>query len=170
MKARAKRGTMGYAAPEIFSNQPYDEKCDIWSAAIIVYIMYVALHDAPHHTCAYMLCVSRSRLCGAPPFVELPPVEEGLRKPFWKLANPKKKTPDPNEKVEFPIEYWAGVSEDARSFLRSALEVNPLQRPRAIDLLKHRWIKNQSKMNATQTFVASEPLPWMMQNAKHSMR
>lgn len=146
LHAVAKRGTMGYAAPEIFSNQPYDEKCDVWSAGVIVYIM----------------------LCGAPPFVPLPAPEEAFQKPFWRLADPKKKTPLPGETVQFPDRYWSGISRNAQHFIECALQVDPLKRARAIDLLKHPWIKAHTKQSAMMTFQATEPLPFF--NPKNSMR
>jgi calcium-dependent protein kinase len=32
-------GTVFYVAPEVISKQPYDERCDVWSVGVIMYIM-----------------------------------------------------------------------------------------------------------------------------------
>lgn len=34
-----KTGTVSFSAPEIFQNVNYDEKVDIWSAGIVLYMM-----------------------------------------------------------------------------------------------------------------------------------
>ena len=34
-----KTGTVAFSAPEIFTQQIYDEKVDIWSAGIVLYMM-----------------------------------------------------------------------------------------------------------------------------------
>ena len=36
---RTKTGTVAFSAPEIFTQQVYDEKVDIWSAGIVLYMM-----------------------------------------------------------------------------------------------------------------------------------
>lgn len=39
-----------------------------------------------------------------------------------------------------PQEYWAGVSETARDFVRKCLTVDPRQRPTAEQMLNHKWV------------------------------
>jgi len=142
LRARAKRGTMGYAAPEIFSGRNYDEKCDIWSLGIILYIM----------------------IAGVPPFCSLSEytVEEALSLPFWKHANNMKKVPTSN--VDFPKMYWRGVSDEAQHFLSLMLERDPMKRARAVDLLKHPWFKMKYNMSVTSTLQGVLPLPSMFKN------
>ena len=36
---RTKTGTVAYSAPEIFTQNIYDNKVDIWSAGIVLYMM-----------------------------------------------------------------------------------------------------------------------------------
>lgn len=36
-------GTAYYIAPEIVNNKPYDEKCDLWSIGVIMYILLTGI-------------------------------------------------------------------------------------------------------------------------------
>ncbi|KAL1412736.1 Calcium/calmodulin-dependent protein kinase type I [Vanrija albida] len=40
-----------------------------------------------------------------------------------------------------PPEYWAGVSETARDFVRACLTIDPTNRPTAAQLLQHKWLR-----------------------------
>jgi calcium/calmodulin-dependent protein kinase I len=42
-----------------------------------------------------------------------------------------------------PAEYWQGVSETARAFVRACLTVDPAQRPTAADALAHAWLADE---------------------------
>lgn len=130
MRATAARGTMGYAAPEIFDGQkPYTEKCDIWSLGVIFYIM----------------------LCGIPPFcnLEKKALETALKQPFWMHAKRMKRVPD--APVDFPELLWKSVSDKARNFVQVMLNIDPNYRPRAAELLKHPWLKGMQA--GAQTFA-----------------
>lgn len=39
VKMMTKTGTVAFSAPEIFTQREYDEKVDIWSAGIVLYMM-----------------------------------------------------------------------------------------------------------------------------------
>jgi len=39
MKMMTKTGTVAYSAPEIFTQKVYDQKVDVWSAGIVLYMM-----------------------------------------------------------------------------------------------------------------------------------
>ncbi|TFK81462.1 Pkinase-domain-containing protein [Polyporus arcularius HHB13444] len=41
-----------------------------------------------------------------------------------------------------PEEYWAGVSETARDFVRDCLTIDPTSRPTAAEALKHPWLSS----------------------------
>ncbi|WVN86457.1 uncharacterized protein L203_101621 [Cryptococcus depauperatus CBS 7841] len=40
-----------------------------------------------------------------------------------------------------PAEYWQGVSDAARQFVRDCLTIDPINRPTANELLQHAWLK-----------------------------
>jgi serine/threonine protein kinase len=57
-----------------------------------------------------------------------------------------------------PAEFWVGVSETARNFVRACLTVDPTNRPSAAELLNHPWLKlhvTPSVQDPTSTTGAS---------------
>jgi serine/threonine protein kinase len=121
-------GTLGYAAPEIFgAGGSYDEKVDIWAIGIIVHIM----------------------LCGYPPFCEIDRDEETNKllvgfKPFWKyfekFSLPSFEELKGNDRIlTFDEDAWSGISEAARDFCSSCLQLNPANRPSTRAALQHPW-------------------------------
>eukprot|EP00472_Partenskyella_glossopodia_P009447 CAMPEP_0197516600 /NCGR_PEP_ID=MMETSP1318-20131121/1500_1 /TAXON_ID=552666 /ORGANISM="Partenskyella glossopodia, Strain RCC365" /LENGTH=413 /DNA_ID=CAMNT_0043065469 /DNA_START=378 /DNA_END=1619 /DNA_ORIENTATION=+ len=121
-------GTMGYAAPEVFTGKPYSEKCDIWSLGVIVYIL----------------------LCGFPPFVDMQDEtkEDIINTPFWVYVNKMQESVlggSENPVLDFPEEHWKHVSSAAKNFLKQILVVDPAKRPSATEALKHEWLASELK-------------------------
>eukprot|EP01006_Ploeotia_vitrea_P041652 TRINITY_DN66558_c7_g2_i1.p1 TRINITY_DN66558_c7_g2~~TRINITY_DN66558_c7_g2_i1.p1 ORF type:complete len:619 (+),score=313.04 TRINITY_DN66558_c7_g2_i1:66-1922(+) len=117
-------GTLGYAAPEVFTGKPYTEKCDVWSLGIIAYIL----------------------LCGMPPFVDCDDFENARYTPFWVYVNQMKTVETTHDgdfsrlKLEFPHEIFKDVSALAMDFLRFVLEIDPIKRPSSAEALQHPWL------------------------------
>jgi len=125
MQAVTKLGTRGYAAPEVFTASQYDEKCDVWSLGVIVYIM----------------------LSGLPPFVEYD--ENSANTPFCIYVNQMTESPD--KKLEFPREFWKDISDQAKHFCTCCLQIDPKRRARSTDLVGHPWFKTQVAKQNLQT-------------------
>ena len=124
-------GTIGYAAPEVFTGRPYTEKCDVWSLGVIVYIL----------------------LCGFPPFVDMSEEskEEVQNTPFWVYVNKMQSATDEDIPLEFPTKFWAHVSPAAKDFLRQVLVADPNKRPRAAQALGHSWLKEELKFGSLKS-------------------
>ncbi|KAF0715403.1 Aste57867_3380 [Aphanomyces stellatus] len=101
---------VGYAPPEVLNGNGYDNKVDLWSLGVVIYIM----------------------LCGFPPFAE---DEGGMESVYRKICSGV---------LEFPDPYWSNVSELAKSFLRSLLNVDPAARFSAEKALGHPWIRGRT--------------------------
>ncbi|KAL4908066.1 hypothetical protein BDW74DRAFT_115436 [Aspergillus multicolor] len=61
-----------------------------------------------------------------------------------------------------PIEYWRGVSQDARNFIKSCLTVNPKKRLTAHQALQHRWIN--PPYDVTDSLGGEDLLPTFKKN------
>eukprot|EP00457_Paulinella_chromatophora_P000884 gb/GEZN01000885.1/.p1 GENE.gb/GEZN01000885.1/~~gb/GEZN01000885.1/.p1 ORF type:complete len:991 (-),score=146.32 gb/GEZN01000885.1/:475-3447(-) len=120
LQAQVKLGTKGYAAPEVWKGEKYDEKCDIWSLGVLTYIL----------------------LSGVPPFVQLP--EEGIfHTPFWIYCNQMEGVPA--FPLAFPKQLWKGISDEATSFIKQCLQLDPKKRARSHELYEHPWLKLGAK-------------------------
>ena len=60
-----------------------------------------------------------------------------------------------NKPVEFPIDYWKNISEEAKDLIERMLCKTPLKRYTLTEWLKHDWFQNQ----ITQTDDNSEDSP-----------
>jgi calcium/calmodulin-dependent protein kinase I len=50
--------------------------------------------------------------------------------------------------LRIQAEYWEGVSDTARQFVRSCLTIDPTNRPTAGQLLEHKWLKQGAPQSA----------------------
>jgi len=69
-------------------------------------------------------------LCGFPPFYE-----EELPALFDQILKGR---------YDFPSPWWDQISDDAKDLVRKMLTVDPKKRYTAVDVLKHKWIANNS--------------------------
>jgi len=74
-------------------------------------------------------------LCGFPPFYN-----ESLNKLFEEILHAE---------YDFPEEYWAHISDNAKDFVSKLLVVDPSRRLTAAEALKHPWIASQVAANAS---------------------
>jgi len=101
-------GTPNYVAPEILKGLRYDEKADMWSVGVILFIL----------------------LGGYPPFYD-----HDQTKLFSKIRSGS---------FEFTVEYWGGVSQEAKDLISSLLVVDPDGRMSASEALESDWVTESS--------------------------
>jgi serine/threonine protein kinase len=104
-------GSPMFMAPELFSKQIYNEKVDIWSIGIIVYML----------------------LSGCAPF-------DGKDQ-----KEVKKKVL--NNVVNLDTKFIKHISDDAKDFIKQALNKDFNKRLSAKQLLDHAWIKKKNTDN-----------------------
>jgi serine/threonine protein kinase len=105
-RLRTRVGTVYYTAPEVWK-QDYDEKCDLWSMGVILYVL----------------------ICSYPPFDgdDDEDILNTVMKGRYKFHSPE----------------WDGVSDEAKSLIRSLLHRNSRKRPTATQALEHPWFRSQ---------------------------
>lgn len=113
-------GTPYYIAPEVL-DEKYDEKCDIWSTGVILYIL----------------------LCGYPPFNGDSDIE------IMKCVK-KGKYEFPGNEITYLAEEWDSISKDAKDLIGKMLKYDANQRPSAIQSLEHPWFKIVDDKNSKQ--------------------
>mmetsp|Transcript_27950 Transcript_27950/g.31076 ORF Transcript_27950/g.31076 Transcript_27950/m.31076 type:complete len:403 (-) Transcript_27950:110-1318(-) len=142
-KTAAPAGTLGYKAPEVLKNEPYQLKSDMWSIGVITYIL----------------------LCGFPPFLSDKADDDCdtlENSPFWALFN--EETEEFRDAVirgefSFPSPFWDKISDRAKRFIRRLLRVNVNKRSSAADALKQGWIVRQVKKKKETVSEDSAPPP-----------
>lgn len=113
-----------YIAPEVL-NQNYDEKCDLWSCGVILYIL----------------------LCGYPPFGG-----SSENEILNKVKLGKYKFDGNIIFIFFDLFFlkeddWSGISNEAKSLISKMLTYNPKERISANEALNDPWIQRNSTQN-----------------------
>ena len=132
-KMSQKFGTPYYIAPEVLKKN-YDEKCDLWSIGVILYIL----------------------LCGYPPFNgsnDKQIIEAVIKGKFTLdgtcLAYLNMSNIEPE---------WDDVSDDAKDLVKKLLTYDPVKRISAGDALQHKWIKTQAAQDSVERTLATKTL------------
>eukprot|EP00793_Prasinoderma_coloniale_P004309 PRCOL_00000069-RA len=114
-------GSPNYVAPEILLGQPYDERCDVWSLGVMLFIM----------------------LCGSFPFSPDPP-PAGTHPQGLADAHMSVYRKIVHGRIEWVESEWAHVGAPARQLVRAMLTVDYASRPTAAECLRHPWIAVRS--------------------------
>jgi serine/threonine protein kinase len=141
LRAKSHVGTLGYAAPEIFSGESYNEKCDIWSVGVITYIL----------------------LSGVAPFVPNDVFANYAESdPFWIYVN--RMVVNKHSVLQFPDRFFRDISDGAKNFVSCLLEINPSRRLRASEALHHPWLH---KGKNSKTVLKSSQRTWTVADSQH---
>ena len=119
-------GTTYTSAPEVFAKKGYDEKIDVWSLGVMVYIM----------------------LCGRRPFERIDIPGNPTASEASLISNIVM------GRYHFNFDPFNEVTDDGIHFICCCLEPRPRYRPTAEQLLQHRWLQTPSKgdsMKATSS-------------------
>ena len=109
---RLRCGSPGYVAPEILTNHGYGTKADVFSAGIILFILY---NSVGHNL----------RLCGISPF---------HGKSYHEVLMKNR-----DGIVLFDEKNWSAVSEEGKDIVSKMVNKNPKERIAAQDALEHKW-------------------------------
>jgi serine/threonine protein kinase len=117
-----KVGTLYSMAPEVLM-ESYDQRCDLWSVGVVAYLLLSGIQ------------------------------------PFW---GPKKSMPWAERRLEMMArikrcEYssmnsyaWENISDEAKSFVKSLLKLNPDDRPSPEEALNSEWIRTTANFDLSE--------------------
>ncbi|KAF4729946.1 hypothetical protein FOZ63_029745, partial [Perkinsus olseni] len=124
-------GTTGYCGPEVFTGW-YDEKCDIFSAGVILFVMLTG--EMPFeckNVDQYKNSLQRAQRCGLDKIL-----------------------------CEYRGDRCANMSSEAKDLVFKMLELDPKKRPSAKEVLEHPFIqKNKLRREMEENTVAAVEVP-----------
>ena len=116
-------GTAFYVAPEVLSRR-YNEKCDIWSCGIILYIMLIGSPPITYSIKA----LKEAQIIQKNQNMEL--LKEDLILKKLMMGN-----------YDLKIDYFSQLSSEVKDLLKQMLNRNVELRPTATEVLAHPWFK-----------------------------
>ena len=125
-------GTASFMAPEILTQDLYDEKVDLWALGVITYLLF-SKGKYPFDGVSESLVYKNAKRGK----FYLPPVPE----PAHDRSSAKKRA----VKVRAGGFDWETMmSAEAKDFIKQLLQVNPTQRLSASQALRHPWLNFES--------------------------
>ena len=120
-------GSPMYMAPEVITNQGYDQKADLWSMGIIFYQLLVSNVPYPANTPAELRHFYASKL-------------EQDHSYSTKICQTSTSNSNPNNLVKFPSEIRQEISLNCKQFITELLIMNPINRISMVEFLHHEYI------------------------------
>ena len=125
-KANGRIGSLSYAAPEVYRDSLADFSSDVWSAGVVLYVMF----------------------CAASPF-RISGEEDGEKKAVERV-----KKGDFNKKRE----RYKTMPSGPKKLIQKILQLDPLNRPNASDVLEDAWLIEPSESSDMSTKSSSGSL------------
>lgn len=141
-KIKGFAGTLRYMAPEVISQQAYDQSCDLWSIGVIAYsLLYGALPFDGSTESAIFETIRE----GKPQQLNVPPtIGEPATIPEAAVAAPSHEEGEAARGEEIGGELPAQITEEARAFISQLLAKEPHMRPKAEEALMLPWLQDMS--------------------------
>ena len=126
-RMRSTVGTSYYVAPEVLRKRPYTNKCDMWSLGVVLFMLLSG--KSP------FLADTEAEILNAAIRADVQFVRVSLSLSFSLSSQ--------HFVLQVP-EDWEGVSESAKSLVRSLLVLDAEKRPTASEALKHPWLRDSA--------------------------